>query len=143
MLSTVGRLNASPTAQAGVRAAAPAKAAQTLDSAKQAYKSLVAAERMRLPSSRLSESQGREAINEMVSAGLLSSGVGFGGAAKAGLVVRLLTGLGLSRGVAKKSIEMLADPDNVDKVLALWRKKGIDVRALSGALMGVGIGTSE
>ena len=57
-----------------------------------------------------------------------------GGAGRAALYNRILTRLQIPRGTAKKMVEMLGNPDEIDKALAFMQKKGIRVGPLFSAV---------
>ena len=66
-----------------------------------------------------------------------------GGAAKAGLITRLLEDTLMTRGAARKTIDMFMNPETFDQALRYTVSKGGDVGALFGAMVAATVGKAS
>lgn len=137
----VGTMGESRRVQEGIRTAVPGQQGDTIlagaKTLQQSIDNLETLARAKSPSS-LSEAQAqaKELAEVMVSGRL-------GGAALAGLAARLYTKFRIPRGVARKTLEMLADPEEGAKALMYLKKQGVDLPAFYGAVAAELVRTSK
>jgi len=121
----------SPNSQESLGIVAPQRAARLIDTAGQSSRSLknaAAVESVKSPSSLRAE---RDAAKQVIETGLFTQ---LGGAATAGLLTRALFAARLPRGTAKKVVEMLGDPNQMEQALLFMQHKGINLSSFFGAI---------
>jgi hypothetical protein len=130
-MSSAERIASNRNVQRGLEMVAPGRAPGIVAAADQARKAYNSAVALLGPRSKGLDQQEMEAAHDMLVGAMFG---GIGGAAKAGLLTRLVMHLHTPRGTAKKIVEMLGNPDEIDKALTFMQRRGIRLGALFGAV---------
>ena len=139
-LSTSRRLTDSPRVQQGLDMAAPRDSRRITDGARRANESADQMGAMARPASPSITSEELAQMRELATGAVFGN---LGGAGRAALVSRVLQGTRMSRGAARKTIDMLGDPQQFDQAVRYMESKGADVGAFFGAMVAATAGKAS
>jgi len=131
-LSTARRVAGSQRVQEGLRAAAPDDADRLIGASQRLDQAGERAAAMARPTSPSITSEELANMRELATGGFFQN---MGGAGSAAFVARLMQNTRMSRGAAKKTLEMLGDPDQFEQAVRYMQSKGADVGAFFGAMV--------
>lgn len=125
------RVTDSPRVRAGLETAAPDDAGRIKRSAQDVSDTAERARAQAAPASPTTTAEEIAQLRDIALGGALGN---LGGAGRAAFIARRIQGARLSEGAARKTLEMLGDPNQFDQALAFMQSRGVDVGAFTEAL---------